>query len=169
MYLLANICFTDFMMCCEKVEERLTSCTVLPSIYNADTTFKLLFRTRGFSKLTKTCLINLIVTDCLITTQQDRIKTNSGMEFRCYAVLPPIINIKHFMGNSNSQYLLLIVSVIHTRNFQFPRKSQQIIAALSLKPKQGKQTKLIGSYSTSKCYKYFYLKLQKPFKQYSLF
>ena len=74
MYLRANICFTDFMMCCEKVEERLTSCTVLPSIHkfqkfrnNADTTFKLLFRTRGFSKLTKTCLINLIVTDCLIT------------------------------------------------------------------------------------------------------
>ena len=33
MHLQANICFTDFMMCCEKVEERLTSCTVLPSIY----------------------------------------------------------------------------------------------------------------------------------------
>ena len=32
MYLRANICFTDFMMCCEKVEEKLTSCTVLPSI-----------------------------------------------------------------------------------------------------------------------------------------
>ena len=77
MYLQANICFTDFVMCCEKVKERLTSCTVLPSIdkfqkfrNNADMyfTFKLLFRTRGFSKLTKTCLINLIVTDCLIIT-----------------------------------------------------------------------------------------------------
>ena len=76
-------------MCCEKVKERLTSCTVLPSIdkfqklrNNAYTTFKLLFRTRGFSKLTKTCLINLIVTDCLITTYLARQNKNQ----QCTAV-----------------------------------------------------------------------------------
>jgi hypothetical protein len=32
MYLQANICFTEFVMCCEKVKESLTSCNVLPSI-----------------------------------------------------------------------------------------------------------------------------------------
>ena len=32
MYLQANLCFTDFLMRFEKVEEKLTSCTVLPSI-----------------------------------------------------------------------------------------------------------------------------------------